>query len=60
MTMTPLKKKHLVQGAVLGAIIGVALAGVIWFTTESLVLTIGIIPVAAILGGAQLYLSTRE
>lgn len=53
--MEPEKKKHLVQGAVLGAIIGLAVSGVIWFTSGSVVLSVAVVPVAALLGGAQLY-----
>lgn len=53
--MDPYRKRQLLLGAGLGAIIGLAVSGVIWFTSKSLVLAIGVIPVAALLGGAQLY-----
>lgn len=53
--MDPNKKKHLLWGLGLGAVIGLAVSGVIWYTSNSVVLAVAVVPVAAILGGLQLY-----
>lgn len=54
--ISPERKSKMLIAAGIGAVIGLALSGVIWFTLGNVFFAIAIIPLSAVIGGAQYYL----
>lgn len=54
--ISPERKRKMLIAAGIGTVIGIALSGVIWFTLGNAFFAVAIIPLAAVIGGAQYYL----